>query len=432
MSSLFSILLIPAITAIALPVYTFLTKESVSKTTMTLFGTQLVIGLSLFFYACRFHNYFVSEYLLNFTFSALSLFAAPLFYLFVCSLTQPEGLTKKNRHILIVPIVMATTLSILTIACNIDDCRHYAIQVLYHRDFSFIPGHHSYNIIIIIAYYVYYITFAVETIAIIIMSIRKINSYISFLKGFFSSNEKDIIRTQFLLLNCVLVLITFITILIAKLFFEDMPILFVAISLSTTLSQIHFSWYGHTHTMSAEQITAKLNDSDAQFPSIRSITDNLYNTEDSAYDSDQITYKESAEVYIPHNKIRKEHTKKNQVIEQLTELMEKDEIFLNPDISISSLSETLEINQRDLANILTEYNGLSFSEFIDQLRINKATLSIFRMTEQFGKEKMLEYTKDRSYIDRMAHDFGYTNATSFQTGFKQVMNMTLSEWVEEL
>lgn len=431
MSSLFTILLIPAITAIALPVYTFLSKESVSKTTMTLFGTQLVIGLTFFFYACRFHNYFVSEYLLNFAFSALSLFAAPLFYLFVCSLTQPEGLTQKNRRILIVPIIMAAILSILAIVCTIDDCRHYAIQVLYHRDFSFIPGHFSYNILIIIAYYAYYITFATETIVIVIVSISKIDSYINFLKNYFASNESDIIRTRFILLNCVLVLITFITILIAKLFFENIPILFIAISLSTTLSQMHFSWFGHTHTKSAEQITAQLNDSDAQFPSIRSITDD-FNTADSAYDSDQITYQEMAEVYIPHNNIRNEHTLKNQIIEQLFKLMEKDELFLNPDISISSLSETLKINQRDLANILNEYNGFSFSKFIDQLRINKAISSILRMTDKYGKEKMLEYTTDRSFIDRIAHEVGYTNATSFQTGFKEVMNVSLLEWIKEL
>lgn len=432
MSSLFTILLIPAITAIILPVFTFLTKESVSKTNMTLFGTQLTIGLTFFFYACRFHDFFVSEYLLNFAFSSLSLFAAPLFYIFVCSLTQPEGLTKRNRRILIIPIIMAAILSLLTLVCSIDDCRHYAIQVLYHRDFSFIPGNLSYNILIIIAYYTFYFIFAIETIAIIIMSIIKIDGYIKFLKEYFSTNEQDIARNRFLLLNCIIVLITFITILVVKLFFSEIPGIFLAISLATTLSQIHFSWYGHTHMMSAEQITANLNDSDVQYPSIRSMTQDTYNNNNSAYNANQITFEEQDELYISHSKISKENHRIQQIIEQIIELMEKDEIFLKPDISIAFLSEMLKINQRDLVNILNEYNGLSFSEYIDQLRINKATQSIFTMSEQQGKDKIIEYTKDRSFLDQIAHEFGYTNATSFLTGFEQVMNVTLSDWIQDL
>lgn len=426
MSSLFTILLIPAITAIVFPVYTFLTKESVSKTNMTLFGTQLIIGLTFFFYACRFHDFFVSEYLLNFAFSSLSLFAAPLFHVFVCSLTQPEGLTKKNRHILIVPIITAAILSLLTIVCSIDDCRHYAIQVLYHRDFSLIPGNFTYNTLLIIAFYAFYAIFAIETITIVIMSIKKIDKYIKFLKEFYSTNEQDIARNKFLLLNCILVLVTFITIMIVKLFFAETSGLFLAISLATTLSQLHFSWYGHTHTMSAEQITAKLNDSDTQYPSIRPKPIDTKNTKDSAYNSNQITFEEEDEIY--HNKISNDQ----QINEMLTDFIENKQLFLNPDISIELLSELMKINQRDLVDIINKYKGYSFSEYIDELRINKATQSIYEMIEQSGKEKVIEYTKDRNFLDKLAQDVGYTNGTSFQTGFEQVMNVSLSNWLAEI
>ncbi len=432
MNSLFIILLIPAIASTVLPIYSFLTKPSISKTNMSLLGAQVIIGLTFFFYACRFNDYLVTEYLLNFAFSILSLFAAPLFYIFVCSLTQPEGLTKKNRQVLILPIAMTIILSAMSLTCSIDDCRHYAIQVLYFKDFSFIPGNISYNLLIVIAYFIFYIAFFIETIIIVFVCIRKIESYIKLLKEHYSTNEKDIVRNKFLLMNCVISLATIMLLLILKVIYFESTEIFWVIAISTTISQVHFAWYGHTHTKSAEQITDNLNSSDIQYPSIGSVKWGENQPNKSTYNTDLFTYEEQEELYSLPNDIHEEEKRYHQIIKKLLDLMEKDEAYLDPNITLASLSDTLKINQRDLVKIINEYNGLSFSEYIDHMRIQKSIEIILYLPKQESSEKVKQMAKKRSFIDNLAKECGYSNSSAFMTGFSQVMGVSYEEWLEEI
>lgn len=433
MNSLFIILLIPAIASIVLPIYSFLTKPSISKTNMSLLGAQVIIGLTFFFYACRFNDYLVTEYLLNFAFSILALFAAPLFYIFTCSLTQPEGLTKKNRQVLFLPITMTIILSAMSLICSLDDCRHYAIQVLYFNDFSFIPGNPSYNLLIIIAYFTFYIAFTTETIIIVFVCIRKIDSYIKLLKEHYSTNEMDIVRNKYLLMNCVISLATIILLLILKVIYFESTEIFWVIAISTTISQVHFAWYGHTHTKSAEQITHNLNTSDIQYPSISSVKRGKNQPNPPTYNTEELfTYEVQEELYSAPYYLNEEKEKYQQITEHLLDLMEKDEAYLDPNITLASLSDTLKINQRDLVKIINEYNDLSFSEYIDQMRIQKSVKIILDLPKQESSEKVKQMAKERSFIVNLATECGYTNSSAFMTAFSQVMGVSYEEWLEEI
>ena len=105
-----------------------------------------------------------------------------------------------------------------------------------------------------------------------------------------------------------------------------------------------------------------------------------------------------------------------EVIQVLEQSMNKNKYYLDHKISIPALSTELEIPMQKLSMAINAHYGHNFFHYINALRIAHAC-------------KLL---KDPAYDNRtlvsIAEDSGFSSKSTFNTRFKEIMNMTPSAY----
>ncbi|NAY91523.1 helix-turn-helix domain-containing protein [Muricauda sp. JGD-17] len=104
------------------------------------------------------------------------------------------------------------------------------------------------------------------------------------------------------------------------------------------------------------------------------------------------------------------------VMESINRLLEQNEVFLNPKLTMADVAETLKISPRILSQVINGQRGMNFSEFMNYHRIEKA-------------KKLLSSSQGmHEKIAAIAYDSGFGNVTSFNLAFKSFTNLTPSEF----
>lgn len=103
-------------------------------------------------------------------------------------------------------------------------------------------------------------------------------------------------------------------------------------------------------------------------------------------------------------------------IRKLRYLLEVDNVYKDPDLTIKMLATKLAISPRYLSEIINDELKMNFYEFINEYRIKQAQL-ILKAPE----------TRDRSVID-IASDVGYNSKSAFNRAFKLFSGVTPSEF----
>lgn len=111
------------------------------------------------------------------------------------------------------------------------------------------------------------------------------------------------------------------------------------------------------------------------------------------------------------------NTHRAQILTQrLDMLMEEQRLFLNPQINLPGLAKTLNISTHQLSQLLNEYKGLSFSDYINQLRV----------------EAVLKRMEDINYLQtpaiQIAYEVGFNNKVSFYQHFKKITGKTPGQY----
>lgn len=99
---------------------------------------------------------------------------------------------------------------------------------------------------------------------------------------------------------------------------------------------------------------------------------------------------------------------------QLTELMESDRPFLNPELKLNDLAELLDISRHHASQLINEQFNMSFYEFINMYRIGEA------------KIRLKEDRNDS--IESISHECGFNNRVSFYKSFKKMEGITPSDY----
>ncbi|MES0488990.1 MAG: AraC family transcriptional regulator [Leptospirales bacterium] len=107
----------------------------------------------------------------------------------------------------------------------------------------------------------------------------------------------------------------------------------------------------------------------------------------------------------------REHTKK--IREALKELIEKDKIYLEEDIHLSSLSKAVGVNSHQMSEYLNKHENVNFSHYINNLRI---------------KDAMELLTAHKKSIAEICYEIGFNTPATFYKAFKSVTSMTPKEW----
>jgi adenylate cyclase len=103
---------------------------------------------------------------------------------------------------------------------------------------------------------------------------------------------------------------------------------------------------------------------------------------------------------------------------RLLELIETEEPYLNPDLSLRSLANQVAINPNQLSWLLNEHVGKNFNEFINHYRI-----------EAF-KKLASDPVNSNLTVMALAYDSGFNSKTVFNTYFKKETGITPKEFLK--
>ncbi|MEQ8925763.1 MAG: helix-turn-helix domain-containing protein [Fulvivirga sp.] len=105
-------------------------------------------------------------------------------------------------------------------------------------------------------------------------------------------------------------------------------------------------------------------------------------------------------------------------IDSLTELMEKQAVYLDNQISLRSTAAMINISPNKLSFLLNEFIGKNFNEFVNGYRL-----------EAF-KEKALDSGNSHLTLLGLAFDSGFTSKSVFNDFFKKNTGITPKAWVK--
>ena len=107
------------------------------------------------------------------------------------------------------------------------------------------------------------------------------------------------------------------------------------------------------------------------------------------------------------------------LFKSIKKLFEKENLFLEPNISLNTLSEKLSKSSKEVSQSINENAHQNFREFVNTHRIEKAKTLLVNMDRKHEK------------IATVAYDSGFGTVTAFNVAFKKSTGLTPSEYRKE-
>lgn len=101
-------------------------------------------------------------------------------------------------------------------------------------------------------------------------------------------------------------------------------------------------------------------------------------------------------------------------------VIEDERLYLSPDFTLSQLSVSTKIAKHLLSNLFNVHMKVSFTDYTNQYRINKA------------KELLEDESYDNLKISAIAYECGFNTLSAFNAAFKKNTNRTPSEYKKSL
>ena len=99
---------------------------------------------------------------------------------------------------------------------------------------------------------------------------------------------------------------------------------------------------------------------------------------------------------------------------RIVQLIIDDTLYLEPEISLSSLSKLLGVSSQKTSKVINQHANRNFNDFINYYRIQDA------------KKQLLDITKNNYTISSIAFDTGFSSLSSFNSAFKKFESTTPS------
>lgn len=105
------------------------------------------------------------------------------------------------------------------------------------------------------------------------------------------------------------------------------------------------------------------------------------------------------------------------LMERITELMETDRIYLNPELKVNDVADALGVHRNAISSCINKQKECSFNQFVNEYRVEHAM-------------KLMRETSDKK-ISAIRVESGFASDTSFFRIFKAATGMTPKEWDEK-
>lgn len=103
---------------------------------------------------------------------------------------------------------------------------------------------------------------------------------------------------------------------------------------------------------------------------------------------------------------------------RLSDVLESNEAFLDPDLSLKGLADQLDLHPNKLSWLINEQLEQNFNEYINGFRL-----------EAFKQKALLPANAHLTLL-ALAYESGFNSKTVFNTYFKKKMEMTPRAWVK--
>lgn len=181
------ILFLPAAVSIFCALFTVLLKKQLIRYQLLQSLTFLLEGAAMIVLAIFFRGRAGSLFIYDFLFETLSLLCAPMYYIGICSLTEPRGATLHQRRVFSIPLLF--TLG-LTIGAFVLGPRRYEIlcYAIREGDVTFIPGDSAWNFMLFWDHWLYPAVFLILSCILVVMSSRKTILYQRRFNSYYAEN----------------------------------------------------------------------------------------------------------------------------------------------------------------------------------------------------------------------------------------------------
>ena len=103
-----------------------------------------------------------------------------------------------------------------------------------------------------------------------------------------------------------------------------------------------------------------------------------------------------------------------QLTEQLSKIIEEEELFKQPDLRVTDIAARLATNRTYISAIIKSLSGENFSNMINGYRVRYA-------------QKLMKDHPDMSVTD-IAAESGFSSRSAFYRNFKEMIGMSPAEW----
>lgn len=365
--------LITGLALLAWPLATLFFKRRVLDAQWLQMMALTLAGLSIIVFSCLFNNFLNNEYILVLLWMILALVAPPMSCIAMASLTRQGGVSRKVRSNFIVAIIMIALLLISEIIAGKPIYMLWIERSSEGTTNLFYPSSFRYNLIVAVHHYLFTIVLVGELLFSAIYAMVCIRGLQRILGEYYSnsSTRTSIINISYF---CIFVLSLMVAVTVAVYPFNvERPLWFVALTCGISLiaglthgGLCYFSNYG-------------------------------------------------VERFSREHSIRRNGGDPSRIGRTMCEYIEKDG-FRNPDLTVFDLATRFRLSQDDVVDIIHRLHGMTFSRYVDSLRVEYANNII--MSENPNLD-------DIEVFARLAHRCGYSTSEDLRRAMQSVLNYKL-------
>lgn len=365
-------------------------KKMPAHNTMSLM--MLVFSLAYLFFFNYTDN--SSTLLTALTYISLALLVCPIHYCFFARVTDINGVNVKGRNAIVAINLSLIVLTIvLGLMLGVDNC----IAMYYHvsgraEASAALRATTLWKLMYGVSVIGFDVVLTCEAIGMLAWSLFKVYKYDKMVDDYYSNTESKGKKTFYLVViaNFLTVGLILVTVATEYEYIFKSEVLIPIVSALTVLLLI-IGWYSYRMDFSAAQIKELL-DSQKFF--------------DHAPENDTAAINLSPDVY-------------KECLIKLQNAVDDEKMFLDPDLSLVSLSDKIATNRSYLSRIINFYYGCSFSDYINKRRI------------EYAKELIKSRGQD-AVLKQIAFESGYNSQNSFIRNFTKFEGMDPSAWTSKM
>ncbi len=380
-----------------------------------------ILAVAMALYAEYFNPVIVNNHfwVFDFVFCLLVPFCPPVYFLFLNRLTDKKKTPGLNILTFLPAILFAAML--ITAKMFMSDAERHAFVANEIMGLSIqMESSMAYDWMVFLIKRVFGAFLAVEGILVMIYGEFRLNTYIHLLEKYYtttSSERKRRVRGVHLLTLVVASLFMFMSIIPLSeaanmLWFLGIVLVIEMVMVTMIVSYVMKIEY------SAEDLYALMEERDNNNNNINNnINNNGNNNSVEAIGSNTVYSPVVGDDLANARKVAEPNISAPLIV-RIDAAMEKDNLFLNPDLSLVSFSEQVGSNRTYVSKAIKDAKGCSFSDYVNRYRLD------------YALELMKNTSKENMVIQNIATQCGCGSVQTFYRYFKLFFNETPTQWIE--